>query len=142
MTTKARKQQKAKGYAVRYQRDADGWWVATVRGVAAQTQGRTIEQARERIREAIAALVDVDIARVAIDRETVRLDARAQRALADAKRATERARKQAAQAEVAMRQAANALVGEGLSFRDAGELLGVSRQRVHQIVEGARGRAA
>ena len=43
-----------KTYAVIYERDEDGWWVADVPGVpGCHTQGRTIEQARERILDAL-----------------------------------------------------------------------------------------
>ena len=42
-------------YTVRYERDKLGWWVAQVREApAAITQGRTIAEARRRIREALA----------------------------------------------------------------------------------------
>jgi hypothetical protein len=43
-------------YRVAYERDANsGWWVATVPELpGCLTQGRTIEQTRKRIREAIA----------------------------------------------------------------------------------------
>src|SRR5437016_13320690 len=46
-------------YTVSYERDEGGWWVATVvelRGC--RTQGRTIAQARSRIREALGLFVD------------------------------------------------------------------------------------
>lgn len=43
-------------YTVRYERDEEGWWVARVLEVdGCITQGKSIEQARERIREALAA---------------------------------------------------------------------------------------
>ena len=44
-----------KSYKVTYERDEDGWWVATVQGLRGiHTQGRTIGEARHRIREALA----------------------------------------------------------------------------------------
>jgi len=43
-----------KRYSVDYELDQSGWWVASVHEIAGcHTQGRTIEQARERIREAL-----------------------------------------------------------------------------------------
>ena len=43
-----------KSYRVAYERDESGWWVATVRGVrGCHTQGRTVDEARRRIREAL-----------------------------------------------------------------------------------------
>ncbi len=43
-----------KSYRVTYERDESGWWVASVAGVAGcHTQGRSIQQARRRIQEAL-----------------------------------------------------------------------------------------
>jgi predicted RNase H-like HicB family nuclease len=125
---------KRRNYAVRYERDERGWWVAIVNGVAAQTQGRTLEQAQERIREALATLLDVDPATLDLV-DDIRLPTAARRLLGDAKKASARAADQALRAEHATRDAARTLVKCGMSLRDAGTLLGVSRQRVHQILE-------
>ena len=47
-----------KSYRVAYERDESGWWVATVRGVrGCHTQGRTVDEARRRIREALELFV-------------------------------------------------------------------------------------
>lgn len=46
-------------YHVAYQRDESGWWVASVREVrGCHTQGRTVDEARRRIREAMELFVD------------------------------------------------------------------------------------
>jgi len=124
---------KKQRYRVRYQRDEAGWWVAVAAEAAAQSQGRTLEQARERIREALSALLDVDPQTIEVTDE-VRLAPTGRRALALAKRAVQKAADQAERAEQATREAVQALLGDGLSLRDAGALLGVSRQRVHQIL--------
>jgi predicted RNase H-like HicB family nuclease len=48
-----------KTYTVIYERDEEGWWVAEVPEVpGCYTQGRTIEQARERILDALSLYVD------------------------------------------------------------------------------------
>ena len=48
-----------KRYTVRYERDEGGWWVATVpRLRGCHTQGRTLDEARRRIREALALFID------------------------------------------------------------------------------------
>ena len=40
-----------KRYTLRYERNESGWWVASVKGVrGCHTQGRTLEEARRRIR--------------------------------------------------------------------------------------------
>jgi predicted RNase H-like HicB family nuclease len=42
-----------------YERDEAGWWVASVRKVrGCHTQGRTVDEARRRIREALELFVD------------------------------------------------------------------------------------
>ena len=48
-----------KSYRVLYERDESGWWMASVRGVrGCHTQGRTVDEARRRIREALELFVD------------------------------------------------------------------------------------
>lgn len=47
-----------KSYKVVYERGDDGWWAASVLGVrGCRTQGRSLAQARERIREALSLFV-------------------------------------------------------------------------------------
>jgi predicted RNase H-like HicB family nuclease len=46
-------------YHVTYDRDESGWWVASVRGIrGCHTQGRTVDEARRRIRKALDLFVD------------------------------------------------------------------------------------
>ena len=46
-------------YHVAYERDESGWWVASVREArGCHTQGRTVDEARRRIREAMDLFVD------------------------------------------------------------------------------------
>ena len=123
-----------KRYSVRYERDEAGWWVATVKGVSAQAQGRTIEQAQERILDALSVLLDMEAAQLDL-RHDIRLPSAARKALGAAAKASTRAKLEAARSDHATRGAAEALVKCGMSLRDAGTLLGVSRQRVHQILE-------
>lgn len=131
------KKMRKKRFTVRYARDERDWWVATVNGVAAQTQGRTIEQAQERIREALAALLDVGLEDLQLEHD-IRLPGAARKVLGVAKKASTRAAAEAERAELATRDAARTLVKCGMSLRDAGTLLGVSRQRVHQILESPK----
>lgn len=49
---------KAKTYTLLLERDAQGWWVASVREVpGCHTQGRTLRQARARARQALGLYV-------------------------------------------------------------------------------------
>ena len=67
-------------YHVAYERDASGWWVASVREVrGCHTQGRTVDEARRRIREALGLFVDH--ARVATLVDDVKLPRTAAKAI-------------------------------------------------------------
>lgn len=126
-----------KGYTVIYERDPGGAWVARIRGLPrCHTHGRTLEQARVRIREALS-LWDDDAGTVAL-RDEIRLPARARYAVERARIQRERAERQRLRAQESLRSAAADLAtGVGLSLRDAAELLGLSHQRVQQLTRGS-----
>lgn len=128
-----------KHYTVKYERDRDGWWVASTVGLkGCHTQGRSLEEARRHVREAIAAYLDLsDSEEAALDiRDDVRLPADAKRKLAALKRALARERKAAQEARAAAKRATLALTENlQLSRRDVAALTGYSFQRIHQIVE-------
>ncbi len=123
-------------YTVRYERDETGWWVAQVKEVpAAITQGRTIAEARRRIREALALALDDDAAaRRAELVDEVKLPGDARRALAQAVAARRRLAGESTRAQASTAKAVRVLLEKmHLSVRDAGELLGISHQRVQQL---------
>lgn len=124
---------KAKTYTLLLERDARGWWVASVREVpGCHTQGRTLRQARARAREALGLYV-ADAQKASLSLE-IRLPARASRVLAQHRNARVRAEKEIDRAQRATREAVQALTkGLHLGVRDAGELLGLSHQRVQQL---------
>lgn len=123
-------------YVARFERDEDGWWVVDVVGVqGCHTQARTIQQGKARIREALSLYIG-DAA------QTVELDVQVELP-APVRKAVDRSiggRKHAAEAEAeaakATELAVKAMLGAGVSLRDAGELLGLTRQRVHQLASG------
>lgn len=121
-------------YRVRYEKDETGWWVAVVKEVrGCHTQGRTIEQARRRIREALGLFVDHAEDVELIDDVVLPANARTllKRVLSTRKRAEEEAIK----LQNTTAEAAEVLTKDlGVSVRDAGELLGLSHQRVHQLL--------
>jgi predicted RNase H-like HicB family nuclease len=110
------------------------WWVVTVpdlRGV--YTQGRTYEQARAMARDAIAAMLDVASDRVAVTMD-VRLPGHAEDAISEVARARA-ARDEAAAAEQRkLRESARRLKAAGVKVVDAAALLGISKQRVYQLL--------
>lgn len=127
---------KKKTYVAVYERDAvDDAWNVRIDGLeGCQTYGRSLRQAQSRIRETLALWLDRDPSGLLIeDRMPAKLAAvakRANQARLDAERAGAKA-----QNEVA--GAAKALTDLGLSRRDAAELLGLSHQRVQQLVEAS-----
>jgi predicted RNase H-like HicB family nuclease len=118
-----------------YEQDHTGWWFVSVPELpSCHTQGRTLARARERVREAVALWLDVDEVAVEIT-DDVRLPERARRATARARQARQRAQRAQEASLAATRAAARELVhGSRLSTRDAAELLGISHQRVAQLV--------
>lgn len=125
-------------YTVRYERDETGWWVAQVKEApAAITQGRTIAEARRRIREALGLALDDDAAaRRAKLIDDVKLPADAKRALREARSARARLETESRRAHDSTAKAVRTLLRRmHLSVRDAGELIGISPQRVHQLAQ-------
>ena len=124
-----------KSYEVRYALDGTGWWLATVPALpGCHTQGRTLEQAEERIREALALFVPARAAAGADLIANVELSPAAKRAVLEASSKREAADALVKQSQAAARAAARALTRDGLSLRDVGRLLGVTRQRAHQLL--------
>lgn len=104
------------------------------------TQARRLDQAEIMVREAIALMLEVSE-----DSFTVVVEPRLSDGTDEAVDELRRRKGQADAAQKAAReaavQAATALVDEGLTVRDAGRVLGVSYQRVAQLL-GDRRRAS
>ena len=130
-----------KKYHVVYERDASGWWVASVRGVrGCHTQGRTVDEARRRIAEALELFVNNPRAAKIVD--DVRLPKRATKAIRTYAILRKKADREDRRASIAARRAVRMLRGGGLrlSARDAARVLGLSHQRVHQLAEASNER--
>ncbi len=126
-------------YVVSYERDENGWWIAELDGVpGVNSDGRSVADARRRVREALALAIGDTAAERAELVDQVKLPAGVRRTVelaAEARAQLERVqaaalRTTAAAARMLTRKA-------GLSVRDAAELLGVSHQRVQQLSRGA-----
>ena len=112
--------------------------MASVRGVrGCHTQGRTVDEARRRIRKAMDLFVDD--ARSAKLVDNVKLPAPASKAIRLYAALRKQADREDRRASLAARRAVRLLRGGKLkmSARDAARLLGVSHQRVHQLVHDA-----
>jgi predicted RNase H-like HicB family nuclease len=130
-----------KTYHVTYERDQSGWWVASVRGLrGCHTQGRTVDEARRRIVEAMELFVDN--ARFAKIVDDVKLPGAAKRAIRSYAMLRRRAEQEDRRAALAARRAVRLLRGGRLkmSARDAARVLGLSHQRVHQLGQEKRTR--
>jgi predicted RNase H-like HicB family nuclease len=114
-----------------FERDSDGYWLVHVPALqGCHTYGRTLDQARERIREAIRLFIRRGEFEVVDD---VRLPAALRRRVDRARRARLQAEAHQSEAQKELAAATSSLKRAGLSLRDAGDLLGISRQRVHQV---------
>jgi predicted RNase H-like HicB family nuclease len=128
-------------YRVVFERDPSGAWIARVPSVrGCHTYGRTLDQARRRIREALSLWAeDAENAELV---EDVRLPARVRQAIGRTQSARRDAQRGREKAQKEMVKAARMLVDEvGLGLRDAGELLNVSHQRVQQLTRAPRASA-
>jgi predicted RNase H-like HicB family nuclease len=125
-----------KTYRVSYERDESGWWVASVKGVrGCHTQGRTVDEARRRIRDALELFIDD--ARKAPIVDDVKLPSAATKAIRAYASLRKKADEEDRRAARAARRAVRVLRTGRLkmSARDAARLLGLSHQRVHQLTE-------
>lgn len=129
-----------KRYTVRYEKDVAGWWIVTVPEVpGCRTQGRSLAESRKRIREALALFVEDTVAKRAELLDDIRLPPGTTAVVRQA--ASARAQLDAVQAKAikATAVAARALTRKlGLSVRDAADMLGVSHQRVQQLVSHSK----
>jgi len=123
-------------HTVDLKRDDAGWWVATARDVpGCSTQGRSIRQAMSRIREAVEACTGEAVESSDLEPQ-VHLSADARRVVAAYESACRRLEHEQTAARLATSEAVDLLVDElSLSVRDAGDVLGLSHQRVSQLVK-------
>jgi predicted RNase H-like HicB family nuclease len=123
-----------KTYHVAYERDGLGWWTASVRELrGCHTQGRTVDEARRRIVEAMELFIDNPRSAKIVD--DVKLPAVALKAIRAYATLRKRADQEDRRAALAARRAVKTLRGGRLkmSARDAARVLGLSHQRVHQL---------
>jgi predicted RNase H-like HicB family nuclease len=124
----------SRSYRVVIERDETGAWIARVAGVrGCHTYGRSLDEVRRRIREALSLWVDDSEAAQLL--EEIHLPREARHAIRRSSAARAEAEREREKAQAATVAAAELLVDRfGLGLRDAGELLGLSHQRIQQLV--------
>jgi len=124
----------AVSYRVQATRSGD-WWAITIPALpGAFSQCKRLDQVEAMAREVIALMLDIDPTDVGDIEVDVQLPDQLADDLATLRR-SERLADDARQAAAhAQRRAAEQLRAAGLSVRDIGRLLGVSHQRVSQIL--------
>jgi predicted RNase H-like HicB family nuclease len=124
-----------KQYVIRFEMDEEGWWIATARDVqGCHTQGRSLRQARTRIREALSLFVGDAAAEKAELVEEIAPPREVAPLVERYRSAKDRAEAEHLHAQEALKDAVAGLVSASLTVRDAGEILGLSHQRVQQLV--------
>lgn len=127
-------------FRVVFEPNPNGWWTVSIPEVdGCISEGKSLSEARKQIRGALAVCGDVlpdaeSIAEAAELDEDIRLPEDAGAAVREALAAREEADKAEQAARRATRAAIELLTARGLSRRDVGELLGMSGQRVQQLV--------
>jgi predicted RNase H-like HicB family nuclease len=124
---------RTKRYVAVYERDPESdAWLVHIKGIAGcHTYGRTLRQAEGRIREALAAWVDCDPEGLQIASEW---PAEVENAATSVSQARRDAAASARAAGAATAKAAKDLERMGLSRRDTADVLGISHQRVQQLL--------
>jgi hypothetical protein len=114
-------------YKVRAERDGKFWYVS-IPELDGATQARHLGELDAMARDWIHCMTDEDPATIELDVEIdVPESVRSHLDRQDSLRA---------EAAAEARLAAKALRDEGIPLRDIGKLLGISHQRVHQLVSG------
>jgi predicted RNase H-like HicB family nuclease len=128
------KEKTVKTYTARLERESDGRWsVELEEEPRVHTWGKTIDQALTRMREAAALWFQADEASIELIPKPV-LPRTMGRTVEQARTARDQARNADHLAIEQTRKAAAALTSSGISMRDAAAILGISHQRVHQLL--------
>ncbi|MDE0700006.1 MAG: type II toxin-antitoxin system HicB family antitoxin [Acidimicrobiaceae bacterium] len=123
-------------YQVEVVRSGD-WWAITVPELdGVFSQAKRLDQVESQAREAIAMMLDIDETAVGPLKIHITPPATASDLLETLRTSVTVAAEAEAKAARIRLEAAMALRAEGLPMRDVGTLIGVSHQRVHQLLTG------
>jgi predicted RNase H-like HicB family nuclease len=129
-----KKERNVRIYTARLERERDGrWTVELEEEPRVHTWGNTVDQALVRLREAAALWFQTDENEIDLVPHPV-LPKTTSRSVELARKAREQARDADRLAIEQTRKAAAALTHRGISMRDAAAILGISHQRVHQLL--------
>ena len=121
-------------YRVEAVRSGD-WWAINVAELAGVfSQAKRLDQVESHAREAIAMILDIDETAVGSLDIHVTPPSTASDLLETLKASVTAAAEAEEEASRIRLEAARALRAEGLPLRDVGRLIGVSHQRVHQLL--------
>jgi predicted RNase H-like HicB family nuclease len=121
-------------YTARMEREKDArWTVELEEEPRVPTWGKTVDQALARMREAAALWFQTDENQIDLVPRPV-LPKTTSRTVEQARQAREQARHADRVAIEQNRKAAAALTSRGISMRDTAAILGISHQRVHQLL--------
>ncbi len=124
-----------KVYDVTLSRDGR-WWVVSIPEINGLTQAHSVKEARGMAREYIAVTEDIpqDSFDIRVTAATVGTVEHLSRILDDIRLERTRGEQIERAANERSRRLAKQLAAEKVTLRDIGELMGVSYQRVHQLV--------
>jgi len=121
-------------YTARLEQEHDGRWsIELEEEPRVHTWGKTVDQALGRMKEAAAMWFGIDEDTITLIPRPV-LPKTAGRTVDQARQAREKARVADREAIEQTRKAAVTLTSRGISIRDAAAILGISHQRVHQLL--------
>jgi len=130
-----------KTYTARCQRSGDWWAISVPELPGVHTQARRLEKAEAMVRDAIALFLGIPAESFDVTIEPV-LPRDLQRKVGRARRARDEAEVLQREAAVASAEVAADLVRQAhLTVRDAGRVLGLSHQRIAQLLKPASGKA-
>ncbi len=123
-------------FVVRIER-GERWWVADIPEVhGCHTQGRNLAQMRRNIRECLALLLGERAAGAAELEEHINYPPGVRPALAKLRRKAKRASELQGELEAERRELIHELAKAGFSTHDVGDMVGLSKPRVAQILNG------
>src|SRR5437868_3942649 len=123
-----------------YKRDPDGIWIVRIPEITGcHSYGRNLAEARRNILEAFECCTDVlseqEIATAEIADE-IQLPSKAQTAVRRVLAQRKRQERDSEQLQHTMKTTVDLLIEDlGIGLRDVGQLLGLSHQRIHQLLD-------